>query len=384
MALRLLIISLLLAVFAWGVWRILQTDVQPRQQRPPAQPPIVQVMSAEAADHLLRIEAFGVIQAAQVLTIRSQVGGQLLAVHPRFAPGERIPAGETLYTVDPTDYKLTVETALAAVDLAKAEVALEQGKHQAADKELQLLQGAIPLSAQSRALVLRKPQLRQARAKLRQAQNSLTQAQIDLQRTQASLSDDVIVLEQARVVGEVIGAQDVLGKVALADQYQAQLHVPQHLIRRIKKRTPTRAGSIVHIQQGEKRYQAEVIQVSVELDPERHMVEVVAEFTDLPVDHIPLIGGHLRAEIEAGMLPNTVAAPYAVWRDNQRIWLVDDEDALLVRQIKPIYLGVDQVYFPPFRSGERILLGNLDGLLPGLKVRPQHNSPRLLNVGITD
>lgn len=366
---RLLVIGLLLAGFIGLIWQVLQTDAQPRIKRPPAQAPVVQVMTAEPADHPVWIETFGVIQAAQVLSIRPQVGGQIVHMHPNFVPGGRIPAGDILYKIDPSNYQLAVKAAEASIAQMRAEIAIEQGKRKAAGQELKLLQDSIKLNAQSRALALREPQKQQARAKLMQAQNQLQQAQLDLQRTQAKLPYDAVVLKRERVAGEVVAALDTLGQMARADQYWIHLRVPLHLMDRIQTRTGDNAGSKVRLEQATQVYEAEVIQIGAELDAEMRMAEVIAEITHPNANQTLLIGSHINARIEAGVLPNTIALPRSAWHDNQRIWLVDAKNTLQVRQIKPVHNDADTIYIAPLQPGERVFLGNPNGLLPGTKVR---------------
>ena len=87
---------------------------------------------------------------------------------------------------------------------AQATITLERGRRVVAREELESLQGSLQIDPASRALALRKPQLRQVQAELAAAENQLQRAQLDLGRTRVALPHDVIVLERERVGGEVV------------------------------------------------------------------------------------------------------------------------------------------------------------------------------------
>ena len=88
-----------------------------------------------------------------------------------------------------------------------------------AREELQSLQGSLNVDAESKALALRKPQLRQVEAELAAARNRLQRAELDLARTEITLPFDVVVLQRSRVTGEVVAARELVGQVSRADEY---------------------------------------------------------------------------------------------------------------------------------------------------------------------
>jgi len=374
--LRLLLLGLVIGLAAMGVKLILESEPPRRAERPPAAPPLVDVLTLQPGTHVLRSTVHGSIAAMHALHVRPEVGGKLLSLQAAFEPGGLIPAGETLYELDPTDYQLQVNAAKAALAKARAEVEIEQGKRKVASEELRLLEGSVKLDDASRELALRAPQLKQVRAEVLQAQNTLEEANTRLQRTSGRLEQDAVVLSRDKVPGEILAARDSIGQVARADRFWAELQVPVPLLSRIQSRTADRPGSRVQVLSQGQIYPAEVTRIRAQLNDSSRLAGVLAEVQD-PLGRLPanrdrpplLIGSYVEARIELGTLDHAVAIPRAALHDNSRVWLVDGENRLQVRTVEPLHLGPDMAYLAPLDAGERVLTGSPAGLVPGSEVR---------------
>jgi len=372
------LIAVVVGISVLGVWSIMDTDPAPRKQREPALAPLVQVLDDLPAEHRLHVDAHGSVRAADTLVIRPQVEGQLLELHPAFEPGGVIAAGEQLFAIDQTDYLLQVKTAEAAIAKARADLDIEQGRRRVAAEELRLLEGSLTIDDSSRALALRKPQLKQARAELMRAQNQLEQAQTELARTRYQLPHDIVVLQRDKVPGEILAARDSIGRVARADRFWVELQVPPEYLPRLQERSEGAPGAQVKIINQGHVYAAEITRIRAELSENSRLAGVLAEVSD-PLSKQSanhgrpplLIGTYVEAQIEAGTLSNVLAAPRTVLHDNSRLWVVDADQHLQVREVDPVYVGEETVYLAPLNTGERVLLSSPRGLVPGSKVRVQ-------------
>lgn len=373
LAFRLLLTGSLGAAFAWGTWAILQTEPPPRKARPEAPIPLVQVLPSQPASHVLHSRVHGSVQAAHALTVRPQVGGRLEYLHPAFEPGGVIPAGDPLYRIEDSDYRLAVKAAQADIAKARADIAIEQGRRKVAAEELQLLEDSIEVDPASRDLALRDPQLRQVRAELLRAQNALDQAQLQLDRSSASLPYDVVVLARERVAGEVVAARDVIGQVARADRFWARLQVPPALLARLQARTDNRPGSQVEVMANGTHYPAEVTRILAELSPDSRLAAVIAEVEDPLGRHHPeraalLLDSYVEANIASGTLEASLQVPRSAMQD-ERVWVADAQDLLQVRRAQVLFTGPELAYLAPLPQGDRVLLNPPTGLAPGSPVR---------------
>jgi RND family efflux transporter MFP subunit len=76
----------------------------------------VRVLSVSAQTIPITVTGYGPVRALNVVKLSAQVGGQVVALHPRLEVGEVIGEGELLLRIDPRDYT-------AAVAQSRAEVA---------------------------------------------------------------------------------------------------------------------------------------------------------------------------------------------------------------------------------------------------------------------
>src|SRR5690606_33968962 len=116
-----IVIPLLILVLAGGVaFSIVNSAPQPERQAKPRQPRLVDVIDIELTTQRLTIEAWGQVQPAHQIILRSQVNGEIIAVNPELVPGGRFKKQEIILRLDPSDYALAVRQRQS--DLAKARV----------------------------------------------------------------------------------------------------------------------------------------------------------------------------------------------------------------------------------------------------------------------
>ena len=113
-------------------------------KQPPKRPPVpVAVAAVERKSIPLQIQAIGTVEAYQVVSVRGQVGGELMRVHIK--EGQDVHKGDLLFTIDPRTYE-------AALAQAQATLAKDQGQVQQARAALQR---DIARVSQSRAALVR-------------------------------------------------------------------------------------------------------------------------------------------------------------------------------------------------------------------------------------
>lgn len=375
---RLLVFVLVTAGFALMVWQLLASAPESKRERPPATVALVDVIDSQSADFPLNLEAEGPVVSAFELEIRPQIGGKILAMHPDFEPGGRIPAGSTILQIEPDEYVLAVTAAEAEIAKARAAIALEQGRRVVAREELDILQGSIKVDAASKALALRKPQLRQVQAELGVAENRLQRAQLDLSRTELILPYDVLVLERTRVSGEVVATRELVGRVTRADEYWVELRIQPYLLKRLSARSAESPGSPVTVHDGGRSFTGEIVRIRADLSPGSRLAGVIAA---VPVqnaagDHL-LIGSYVRAEIQAGEIQRALQVPRRAVRDNRRVWVVDAGGTMQVRDATVVWESGQRLLLDKdsLQPGDRVVVSRVSGLIPGAAVRSRTIDP---------
>ena len=163
--------------------------------------PEVGVVNVVSRSHQANVEGYGQVNPQFNLTLSAQVAGRIQSLADNFETGVQFSEGDTLATIDDTDYKQAVAAASAALEEAK--VALEeerlQGKQALSEWKRSGLDGE-----PSSALVLREPQLAAAEAAVKQASEALTQAKRDLAYTEITSPFNSVVVSRSIQPGSFV------------------------------------------------------------------------------------------------------------------------------------------------------------------------------------
>lgn len=92
---------------------------QPAQSEAKEQTIFVEAVRAVPERVPVVIRGFGEARSRRSAGIAPEVAGAIVEIHPRLDAGEVIPAGETLFAVDPRTYEAQLQDARAAVDQAR-------------------------------------------------------------------------------------------------------------------------------------------------------------------------------------------------------------------------------------------------------------------------
>ena len=120
-AVSILLILLVSAVTAVGVYVISDVEEKPRVE-PVAAPVPVEVAEVDAADFVHRIEALGTISAVREGAVSAEISGRVVGIPSSIALGTVVRADELLAQVDATDFEIAVRKAAAQVASARARV----------------------------------------------------------------------------------------------------------------------------------------------------------------------------------------------------------------------------------------------------------------------
>ena len=184
----------------------------------PAKALAVEVVEAKRAPSLLRLEATGIVEAADVLSIAFPTGGRVLALHADL--GDRVRRGELLAELDPVQ-------ASAALRAAEAQLLAAQANFLQANSTYERAQGLIERGATTRASLERAEQeWRAAEAQRDEAQAGRDKAMQALADTRILAPGNGVVTARSGEAGQVTGAGQPLFRIALDGPREALFHLP--------------------------------------------------------------------------------------------------------------------------------------------------------------
>lgn len=342
------------------------------------QPPLVRVVEATRGPVTLNVRSNGTIEPATRSTLVAQVGARIESLSPRFAEGAFFDRGEVLVRLDARDFELAATQAAARVAQARVQLEREEAESHLAAEEWNELGEGTPS-----ALVLREPQLAQARAEVASSQAALELAQLQLDRTRIRAPFGGRLETKLVDIGQFVALGTPLAHVYSTARAEISLQIPQEDLAFVDvalgkpRGTQPRALLRSRINGVESSWPARVVRTGSRIDPLTRMISIVAEVDDpfgLAGTHpTPLpMGLYLEAEIEGRVAPEAIVLPRAALREDGRVLVVDSESRIEIRSVDVLRLEPDEAILSGgLDDGERVCISRLAAVVEGMKVRVQ-------------
>ncbi len=373
-----LVLVIAILIFGYGVLKGLSALKKPpvKKERVVVVP-LLNAIRVGTQDLQMVVESFGTAKPKVQVQIIPQVSGKIVACHRHFVNGGFFAAGQSLVKIDPIDYELAVGSAEAVV--ARAQVRVEQEESEgtiAAAEWAQLNEGQKPSSS----LVLREPQIRQAKAELKAATAQLEMAKLNLKRTDVSVPFNGRISQESVDVGQYIMAGQSIATVygtdaieiiiPLEDKEMAWFDVP---VRSNGNKSGSKAVVTADFAGGEHTWNGRVVRTEGTIDQSSRMVNVVVEVADpfaLSNGRPPLVPGMFTdVKIQGKKLTGVFRVPRYVVHNNDEIW-VEREGKLHIEKVEIIRMDVKYAYIGSgLEDGDVIITSPLDTVTDKMSVR---------------
>jgi multidrug efflux pump subunit AcrA (membrane-fusion protein) len=356
---------------------------------------LVEIVEARAERRMITVEAMGSVIPSRELDLYSEVGGRIVEMNPNLVPGGFLTAGDLIVRIDPRDYEVAVSQAEAMVEKARLGLEVELGRQVVAKREWDAVFPTTQSSEASSRLALREPHLLSAEAGLKSAKSALMQARLNLERTVISAPFNAIARNESVEIGELVTPQSHLATLVGTDRYWVQVSVPVSRLAWIEMPDRdglggARAGVFQQVGQiGQVGPDAAIeregliIRLLSDLEPDGRMARLlVAVDNPLGLKSSPkssgngaqgvplLIGSYVRVEIEGREIEKAFAVPRRAVREGNRLWVMDEEDRLAVRDVEIIWSRKDDVLLANhIQPGERIITSRISTPIPGMLLR---------------
>lgn len=366
-----------------GVLTAVMITNRPRVQPEPREVPVplVRVVALESQPYQFTVRAQGAVLPQIDIQLSTEVAGRVQAISPHFAAGGFFETGEILVQIDRSDFELAVTRARATLAEAGVRLQREEAEAEVARREWESLGQGKPT-----ALVLREPQLADARAAIESAKANLQQAELNLARSAIRAPFAGRVWEKNADVGQFIPQGGVVGRIYAVEYAEVRLPLPLDEAQfldlpmeyRGEKRPAdgprvtlrARFGSQTH------EWQGAIVRTEGEIDPRTRMLTAVARVNNpygRGSDHArpPLsVGLFVDAEIEGKPAGEVFLAPRAAMRGEQHLMIVDAERRLRFRPVEILRREREQVVIRAgVQAGELVCVSPLDAPVDGMKVR---------------
>ena len=379
--LNVLIALLVLVAAGFGVKYLYDTRPKAKRKVVEDKPTLVEVMEIQRASERITVVVRGEVVPACSVSLRPEVSGRIVEQNKNLVPGGLLKQGEILAQIDRRDYVAAVEHQKAAVERAQFELEVETGRGVVAEREWELLGSEVPNTVDGRALALRLPHRRNAKAALDAAQSALALAQINLDRTTIKVPFNALVTEEFVEIGQVVSLQTQLATLVGTDAFWVRASVPvANLPYLTIPGTAGEIGSKACIVQEFRDGVAfscngRVVRLLGDMDPAGRMARVLIQVDDplhsraaLPL----LLNAYVKVKIEGGELSDVFELPRSALREGESVWLLDDQGQLAVKPAEIVWHKKDSVLVRNgLQPGDRIVTTRIATPIPGMKLRTE-------------
>lgn len=347
---------------------------------------LVESIKAEARSLNFIVQSQGTVRPRTQTNLVAQVSGIVVSVSDSFVAGGFFRAGEVLLEIDPSDYQTALKRAQAALASRQAKLAEEQSRSEQALKDWRNLGRA----GDPPDLVLRKPQLADAKANVLAAEADIDKARRDLQRTRISVPYDGLLRERKVDIGQYVTPGTQLGvsfavdtaeiRLPLAAADLAFLDLPASTAREAEDypevSLTAEIGGVTKI------WDAHLIRTEGVLDESSRVLYAVASVVDPygflgqgPQEELRM-GTFVRAAIDGRFVDNVVVLPRYVLRNDNTVLVANSERELEVREVSVARAESREVYITEgVGDGELVITTTLDAPIPGTRLILRGEAP---------
>ena len=352
---------------------------QLKKTKPPAPIPMVSAVPVQIEDVAVPIVGEGTVRPLREIQLVPQVSGLIIYASPALVDGGDFKKGEVLVRIDPADYQLAVTLARARIKETESSLKLAEQEAAAAQEEWQLLNEDTPGSRRKPpALVAKLPQLEAAKAKLAADRAELKKAHLYLARTEMKAPFNGRVSEENVDIGQYVSTGQNLATlfstrtaeivVPFEDESLFWFHVPGF--------TPgSGPGSPAKIKARiagrDLTWTGRVNRAEGKLDERTRMINVVVRVEKPYHTKPPLAAGlFVKVEIQGRKLEAATIIPRSALRENNIVWVVDENGLLSFRPVEVARSFPDNVILKSgLQEGEMLVTSPIKAVTDGMRVR---------------
>lgn len=363
---------------------LMATKPEPQRRIPPTPVPTVNAMRLAKQTFQVIVPSQGVVQARTRSSLIPQVSGEITWISESFRSGGFFKPEEELVKIDPRDYETALVVAKATLAQRASAYEVEKAQHEQAKVNW----GRLGNGEKASALVLREPQLAEAKALMESAAANVERAERDLERTVIKAPYEGRIMEKNVDVGQTVSPGTTLAEIFATDYVEIRLPLrnehldfvdlpemfrdlkPQESLLRPAVRLTGQYGS------RDVTWNGRVVRTQSAFDARSRELFVIAQVDDpygkVDEEHPPLkINQYVRAEIQGDQLEDVFVVPRAALRNNDEVVLIGKDNKIIRRAVEVIWRQGEQVVIRDgVTEGEVLCLSSLLFAADGAEVRP--------------
>ncbi len=373
--LRILLPILILGACAIQAYVFVRNKEAPPKFSPPPQITQVEGIRIALSDYQIYLETRGTVSPRTSTTLFPEVSGRIVSISPNFREGGFFEKDEVLLNIEKVDYETAV--IIARSQVAQAKRSLEEEKmlgKQAAENWLRLGKSGTPSP-----MVLREPQMEEAKARIQAAEGEVQKALRNLDRTEIRAPYAGRILNQLVDVGQFVSPGTQLGRAFATDFMEVRLpltneqlgfvDLPETFRGDVLKTQGPEVTIFAQVGSTNSSWKGEIVRVDSAIDQMTRQLFVVAQIEDpyrrehsitpaLPTSSTPTpgpsqlkIGMFVDVIVKGRNLQNVFVLPRSTVRVSDEVILIDENSKIRRQKVEPMFKSGDQVVFPAEGAG---------------------------------
>lgn len=341
----------------------------------------VEVVSVVSRSVVVPVFSQGVVEPRTGIRLLPEVTGEIVSVSPQWENGGYFRKGERFLQIDELNYKNQLEKAQAALVRADGNLVQEQGVADVARKDWEKRDPATDNSA-ARSLALREPQLASARAQVDASRAEVDAARRSLKKTRLVAPFDGILAKKGADIGQYVAAGQLLAEFYGIDVAEVRVPLTEAQTAFLdlapvgrRMRIPVRL--FYQVESGVQETSGTLVRTEGLLDPVTKVLYAVIEVKDpyglrKKQQHPLRLGSFVRVEIPGRKVDNIFVLPGKALRTGNRLWVVDNENRLVKRDVAVLPVQGEEIYISAgLTAGERVVTGSMVDPIEGKVVAPE-------------
>ena len=381
------IISLLVILASAGLTLVMV--LKPREILPVESPeliPSVQCVLAQAGMQRSLLTSQGHLRSKNEITLSSQVDGVIVEMAETFAAGSVFEEGDVLLRIEKNHYEHAVAQAQGQLAAAELKLAQVEAEGEVAVRDWEVLKDMVELTPSP--LMLKEPQMKEARQSLASAKASLRSAEFDLEKTVIRAPFTGKLLKKMMGTGQFVRRGEPLATMYESERFEVFLPITMRELGFLSLPAGKTAGKLssavevdLFAEAGGQRWQWTALakRLSASVEANTGVIFLIAELPrnmrqDPGNDEEilePLPGMYVEAEIHGKSWAESIVVPRSALGPEKKVGVIGSNDQVHLRDVEVGQLLGDQVILiGGIEDGERVVAMFREIPFDGAKVLP--------------